>query len=270
MGMMDDCTGKYPLILRDRQEGNHVNRLVPRILKVWQQNPPFCYLSAVGFCCSPSLWGGSCACPGSLSVRKRHPWPGVSRCYLVDPGSPLSPSVAVWPPSLYSHSGPWGWRNSKACRSLEGQRTYSVDRLFPNLRSQSFPYRRWSCRWAGSPVHQAGSVYASWVFCALLQGSCCCLWTWGCSVSVSTVLISREMNTDITVVLNLQIITNVFVIKPLFNYWLHSIWANNVNRRPTTVANMNVHFHLAPPGICRHADLQCPGTRLPPGWSRRL
>lgn len=203
MEKMDDCTGKYPQILRDRQEGNHFSTPAPHILKVWRPKPSTWYLSAVGFCCSPSLWGGSCACPGSLSVRKQHPWPGVSRCCLVDLGSPPSPSVAMWPPSLYSHNGTCGWRNSKACRSLEAQRTYSVHQLFSNLCSKSFLYHRWRYRWAGSPVHHIGSVYAFWASCVLLQDSCCCLWTWGCSVSVPTGLKSScKINTEALVVLS--------------------------------------------------------------------
>lgn len=94
----------------DRQEGKRFSSRTrpPFFLKVWRSKPSIWYLSAVGFCCSPSLWGDSCACPGSPSVRKRHLWPGESRCCLVDPGSPLSPSVAMWPPSLYGHNGACG------------------------------------------------------------------------------------------------------------------------------------------------------------------
>lgn len=100
------------------------------LLTFWRSKPSVWYLSAVGFCCSPSLWGDSCACPGPLSVRKRHPCAGVSRCSLVDPGSPPSPSVAMWLPSLYSRNGACGWGSSKACRSLEAQRRQSVHQLF--------------------------------------------------------------------------------------------------------------------------------------------
>lgn len=166
MGKMDDCMGKYPQILRDRRGGKRFSGLFLTFLKVWRSKPSIWYLSAVGFCSSPSLWGDSCACPGSLSVHKRHPWPGESQCCLVDPGSPLSPSVAMWPPSLYGHSGACGWRNSKACRSLEAQRdTFSPPAVFkPLFKIFSIPSLKISLGWFSSSPH--------W-FCLCLLGLLC-------------------------------------------------------------------------------------------------
>lgn len=127
-------------------------------------------------------------CPGAASstpvLPRAHPWQCGSPRFIVAMGRVAG--------EAQRHAGVWRRRGGSQSTSC-----------FQNLCWKSFLYHRWRYRWAGSPVHRPGSVYAFWASCVLLQDSCCCPWTWGCSVSVPSGLKSScKFNTEGLVVLS--------------------------------------------------------------------
>lgn len=54
-------------------------------------------------------------------------------------------------------------------------------------------YRHWRHLWVCNPADQNGSVYASGAFYVLLQDSCCCLLTWGYSLSAASGLMLSKI-----------------------------------------------------------------------------